>query len=590
MKTIISSLLLLAGGVLAAGATPVEVKDTKDLSNNKVYLLMRDATSSTNGRGYAYVQGTGSKARVYTASGSAADTTATTAHFSIHYSPKEKSYYLYSLSEGTFVTGGKDKKANLSETAAAFTPLYSDLAERWLLECGGYVLGFSEDDGIALFYDDMTKGKARTRGTHFLIYEKSGVTLTSAQSDEIEAKVIASRESALKTYRDFLSKASKVVSTGDLANYIGDYELDALTYALDHADDYSLAEIEAIYQETVVSRFPKGNTYYRIHNGNRPGKRATNYMSTRTDGQPFVRTLEQPAFGTAAEGCSDDLCLFRFFPVDGDRTRMRIQAAAFYQYFTGGANQELVKLTSGEDDATVYELTANIVNGRIFRFTLPAKNSYLSATSAPDCNVWGYSTMENANQWFIEKVTSVSVPVDANGYATVCLPCGVALPEGVKAYTVTDVADGKVYVEEIESPVHLSTPWIVKAPAGAGTVELPIEDNRNWTASAMTGNMRATTAGTPGRYVPVFSANGISFTYAEATDAPALPGSCYIVSDNQGALTTVMGHNPNSGIEEITADQAAERDLYDLVGRKVSGTPRPGIYINAATKKTLRVN
>lgn len=587
MKTIISSLLLLAGGVFAAVGAPVEVKSTKDLSNNKVYLIQRDATSSAFGRGYAGVQGTGTKARVCSAFST--DTTDVASHFSLHYSPKEKAYYLYSIGSESFVTGGKDHTANLTASAAKCNPIFNELAGRWMLECDGYVLGFNEEDGVTLFYDDLTLGKTRARGTHFIISEKSGVTLSKEQSDAIETKIAAGRESALKTYRDFLKRASNVVSIGDLANYLGDYDLDALTYALDHADDYSLEEIEAIYQETLVSRFPSGNTYYRIHNGNRPAKRATNYLSTRADGQPFVRTLENPAFGTAAEGCSDDLCLFRFFPVEGDRTRMRIQAAAFYQYFTGGANQELVKLTASEDDATVYTLTAHIVNGRVFRFTLPAKDSYLSSTNAPDCNVWGYSTIENANQWFIELVTSVSIPVDANGYATVCLPCGVALPEGVKAYTVTDVADGKAYIEELKSPIHLSTPWIIKAAAGTTTVELPIEDNRNWTASAMTGNMRAT-ANTPGRYVPTFSADGISFTYAEASDTPALPGSCYIVSDNQGALTTVMGANPDAGIEEITADEAADRDLYDLVGRKVSGTPRPGIYINAATKKTIRVN
>lgn len=589
MKTGIFSLLLLTAGAIATHAAPVEVESTDDFSNNKVYLLQRDAISSSNGRGFAYVNGDGTKARIYTASASKADTTSAGAQFSIHWSPREKAFYLYNLGAEKFVTGGKDHVAALSATAVDCVPIFSTLSTSWLLDCGGYALASDKEDGFAMFYDDMTRGHTRSRGTHFLITEKYGASLTKEQSDAIEAKIAASRESALETYRDFLKKASNVLSLNDLANYIGDYDLEPLTYALEHEEDYSLAEIEAIYQETLVSRFPRAGVYYRIHNENRPGKRATNYLSTTANGELRVRTLEKPAFGAASEGYSDDLCLFRFFPVDGDRTQMKMQAASFYQFFTGGDNTEEVKLTASIDDATTYELTAHIVNGRVFRFTLPAKETYLSVSSVPDCKLWGYSTIEKPNQWYLEQINTISVPVDANGYATVCLPCGVSLPDGVKAYTVTDVSNGKAYVEEIKSPIHLSTPWIVKAPAGAATVELPVEDNRNYVYSAMVGNMRAT-ASTPGRYVPVFSADGISFTYAEASDQPAMPGSCYIVSDNLGALTTVMGANPDAGIEELSADEAAATELYDLVGRRVAGAPRPGVYIDARSKKAVRVN
>ena len=48
-----------------------------------------------------------------------------------------------------------------------------------------------------------------------------------------------------------------------------------------------------------------------------------------------------------------------------------------------------------------------------------------------------------------------------------------------------------------------------------------------------------------------------------------------------------MGADPESSIEEISADSGL--DLFDLQGRIVSGTPRPGLYINAATKKVVRI-
>lgn len=592
MKTSILSLLLLAGSCMTATAA-IEVTSTEEFSNDKVYLLMRNALNTTAGRGYAYVDGTGTKATLFTASAAKADTTKAVSQFSFHYSPREKAFYLYNLGTGMFITGNSSHQACVSATAVDCVPLYSELAEHWLIDCGGYVLASDKEDGFLMFYDDMTVARARQGATHFIITEKFGEKISAEVSDAIEEKIAASRESALKVYRDFLSKAAKVINTNELGRYLGEYDLEALTYALDHEEDYSIAEIEEIYQETLISRYPKPGHYYRIHNGARPvggvAGRPTNYLSTDIDGTLRVRTIETPAPNCAAEGTSDDLALFRFWPVDGDRSQMQIEAAAFGEYFAGGANNERISLGS-RDGATVYELSTTSATGRVFRFSLPAKGTYLSVTSVPDCYLWGYSTIENANQWYIEPVDSIVIPVDENGYATACLPCGVSLPEGASAYTVTDMSGGKAYVEELPSPIHLATPLILKAAPGKKEIVLAVTNTTKWVASEMTGNRRASSAGLPGRYVPQFSASGITFKYEPASDAIAAPGSCYIVSDDQGAIQTVMGANPDASIEEISADEAANRELFDLVGRPVSGTPRPGIYIDAATRHTIRIN
>lgn len=585
-------MLLLAGGCLSAAAA-IEITSTEEFSNDKVYLLMRDALNTTAGRGYAYVEGTGTKATLFTAAATKTDTTKAACHFSIHYSPREKAFYLYNLGSEMFITGNSSHQACVSSSAVDCVPLYSELAEHWLLDCGGYVLASDREDGFTMFYDDLTLARARQGATHFLITEKFGETVAPEVSDAIEAKIAASRESALKVYRNFLSSAAKVINTNELGRYLGEYDLEALTYALDHEEDYSIAEIEAIYQETLLSRYPKPGHYYRIHNGARPvggvAGRPNNYLSTDLDGTLRVRTLENPAANVATEGTSDDLVLFRFWPVDGDRSQVNIEAAAFGEYFAGGANTERVGLGS-LDGSTVYELSTTSPTGRVFRMSIPSKNSHLSVTSVPDCYLWGYSTLETANQWYIEPVDSIVIPVDDNGYATACLPCGIALPEGAKAYTVTDVSAGKAYVEEVASPIHLGTPLILKAAPGKSEIVVAVENTTKWVASEMTGNRRATAAGMPGRYVPRFSASGITFAYEPATETGATPGSCYIVSDDQGALQTVMGANPDASIEEISAAEAAGRKLYDLTGRPVTGTPRPGVYVDATTRHTLRIN
>lgn len=591
MKSQILSLLLMVGGCAAAYAYGVEVTSTEQLSNNKVYLIERNATSTKNGKGFAYVSDNTSKATLVTASAASADTSATRTHFSIHYSPREKAFYLYNLSSGMFITGNTKHQACVSTKAVDCVPLYSDLAKCWLIDCGGYALASDDTNGFILFYDDLTSGRARANGTHFKIYEKFNASVSDEVSNEIEAKIADAREDALKTYRDFLTKASKVISTNDMPRYLGEYDVEELTYALNHADEYSIAEIEEIYQKALLSRYPKAGQYYRLHNASRPvsgvAGRPTNYMSTDVDGTIRVRTIDEPAANKASEGLSDDLVLFRFWPVDGDPTQVKIEAAAFGEYLTGGGNQEYVKLGSS-DGATVYELRSISTMTRSFRVAIPAKSSFLSVTNVPECQVWGYSTTEDPNQWYIEPIETITVPVDDNGYATTCMPCGVTVEDGAKAYTVTSFASGKAYVEEVESPVHLRTPLILKAAPGKKEVTLTITNTTKWIGSEMTGITRAT-EGTPGRYVPHFSASGISFVYEPASDELAAPGAAYIVSDDQGPIETVMGANPDASIEEISVTDADARELFDLVGRKVDSTPRPGIYVDATTRKAIRV-
>lgn len=593
MKTSIFSLLLLSCGVLSASAA-VELTSTDQFSNNKVYLLQRDALSATAGRGYAYVEGTGNAATLYSAAASKVDTTQAIAHFSFHYSPREKAFYLYNLGAEKFVTGNDKHKTALSASAVDCVPLYSELAEHWLIDCGGYALAYDDADGFALFYDDLTKGRVRSGATHFIITEKFGQTVSAEVSDAIEAKIADSRNAALKTYRDFLSKAGKVLATNDLPRYLGEYDLEELTYALDHADDYSIAEIEEIYQRTLLSRYPKANCLYRIHNGARPvagvAGRPNNYLSTDIDGTLRVRNFDSPAANSATDGYSDDLALFRFCPVEGDPTTVNIKAVAFGEYLNGGANSEYVKLGS-LDAATDYELSTTSQTGRVFRIGISAKSTYLSVTAEPEFRLWGYATLENANQWYIEPIDSIDIPVGESGYATACLPCHISMPQGATAYTVTGLASGKAYVEEVASPIFAATPLIIKAPAGATSVRVGIYGGLPaWVSSEMTGNLRQTTTTLPGRYVAQFSDAGISFAYQPASDTECPgPGSCYIVSDNLGALQTVMGANPDASIEEISASDAAARSLYDLVGRPVGATPRPGIYIDATTRRTLRV-
>lgn len=591
MKNVISTVATFLGGAILFSAAAVNVSSTSELSNTATYFLSRQALTAQAGLGY--VQAVEGQEQLVTLTSARTDKEDPMTQWSIHYSEREKQYYIYNLGTGQFLTGDTRSRAVTTDAAVDSKLLYNEDLKYWMLDCGGYLLGLADSySGKALFVDDFAeRAQAREMGCYFILVINEDRTLTAEESDAIEAKIAAGREAKLAEYREFLEDTKNVTTNQYIASYLGEYDNEELEYALENESKYTLSQIEEIYQQTILSRFPKAGHYYRLHNRARPGNYRSNNLSTLTDGTVVSRPLSEPGFGTAGEGYTDDLCLVRFIPVGGDPTQVKIQMASTQTYLKSAANGQQPEVTSSGSDAYTFELETVSARSRNYRFVQPTLGNWLTVASAVQGEEYaalnGYNQRETPMQWYIEEVDTIWVPVDANGYATVCLPCGVGLPEGVKAYTVTDFSGNRAYVEEISSPIHLSTPWIVKAPAGATSVGLPVENNTNYVYSAMAGNMIAA-ENVGGRYVPTFSADGIKFAYEPASER-VLPGTCYIVSEDKGEITTVMGGNPDAGIEEITTDQAGERELYDLLGRPVSGTPVPGIYINAATKQAIRI-
>lgn len=585
MKHIIYTLALLAGSV-AFSAEAATIRDAADFRNDAIYNINRVGTASVGG---GYLHATEGTNIISAATSAKVDRSSAEARWSIHYSKTEKAYYLYNLGTGKFLYGNSKNKAVLTDDLVDCVPMYNEELKYWMLDCGGYFIGMPEEyEGKAVFADDLDRDFIRTElNAFFTISSDDDETLTAEQIAAIEEKIKAGREAKLADYLDFLDDAKNVATNNRTENYLGAYDYEELEYALNNADNYSLAEIEEIYQKTILSRFPNQGCYYRLRNSMRPNNTYyRNVLSpTAETGEVMSRDLQTPAFGTAAEGYTDDLALVRFRTVNGDVTKVKIEFPAIQKYLTAANSGGKPGFTSSYDDAYTFQIETTAVKQRFYRFAQPDKDNWLTISGG---NVLvGYGTRENAMRFYIEPVNTITVPVDANGYASVCVPCGVNLPEGVKAYTVTDFSGGKAYIEELEAPIHLNTPFIVKAPAGQESVDLIVENTTKWVATAMGGTMIMKNDA-PGRYVPTFSANGISFTYT--TEENALPGSAYIISEDLGEITTVMGANPDAGIEEITLDEAVQRELFDLQGRRVISNPLPGIYINATTKRPVRIN
>lgn len=588
MKKIIASMALLAGGAFLASVSAETITSLDKLSSHAVYTLTRQATLANGGGLLHAVEG--SNLIASTQNGKGITPESPEAQWSIHYSPAERAYFIYNLATGTFAGGNGKGRAVLSETPADTRLILHDGPKYWAIDCAGQMLGLAKDDaGTALFLDDLGRTEARRMACFFSI-TSTGATISHERYEEIERKIAEGRESAFSKYTKFITQAEKMAASTN-ASYqkcLGVYDITELKDALANSDRYTMAQIEEIYQRTLLTRYPQAGHFYRVHHDQRPtSKFINNTLRTTESGQLVGAEFNAFAFGTATEGFSDDLCLVRFWPQDGDLTKVKVEIPAFGVFLGQADNAAAPHQTTEPSEATVFDLDTKSITQRTFILAQPNKGNWL--TMGGDNTLQAWNVNEPSMYFYLEEAKTIDVTVDANGYASVCVPCGVTIPEGCKAYTVTSVAGGKAFVEEISGPIHQRTPFILKAAQGATTVSLPIENNLNWIATEMAGAVRVMEA--PGRYVPEYSASGISFRYVAATDPveKVAPGSIYIISDDNGPLTTVMGANPEASIEEITVDDAAGRELFDLQGRRVVDTPRAGLYINAATKRVVRV-
>ena len=292
--------------------------------------------------------------------------------------------------------------------------------------------------------------------------------------------------------------------------------------------------------------------------------------------------MKNPAFGSAAEGFVDDMNLFSVIPTDGDPWNVRLYANASQKTITcGTANNSKVWLAEDPSQATTFTLDPYNDYKRQIRLRFAnADGAYVTVSGNNE--LVAYSTLETSMQFWFEEVKEINVTTDANGYLSLILPANITLPEGLTAYVVTSVRDGKAYIEEITDGVSGQVPFIIKGEPNK-TYALPTTHTPIWYSTLMTGSCIKAEVGA--RQEIASTPQGLTFVAKEA--GTVNPGTAFYLTEDATPLQVVMGRDPESGVEEISAD--ADVELFDLQGRLVSGTPRPGLYINASTHRVVRV-
>lgn len=205
-------------------------------------------------------------------------------------------------------------------------------------------------------------------------------------------------------------------------------------------------------------------------------------------------------------------------------------------------------------------------------------------------NIVGWNPNANATLWYIVPATSLEVTlnsVESATWASLYLPFGVKLPEGLKAYTGTR--------NDAEQTVTLTAIDAVPAETGVilegsdETYTLTIADvTAGATDNAFTGtNQQLTDIDKTAYYTLGYGLKGLGLYHPNQTTLRA--NVAFMLKGAQG----VQGYRldlggTTTGIEGAPAAGAAtDGTWYDLGGRRVT-SPTKGVYVKNGRKVVVR--
>lgn len=262
----------------------------------------------------------------------------------------------------------------------------------------------------------------------------------------------------------------------------------------------------------------------------------------------------------------------------------------------------------------------------IVAYTNDERSDRVTVTMKTDFSgIESWNAASDDNCWFVELAETVVVTLGSAGYATVCYPFAVTLPEDLAAYTAAENAEGtEVVLTKIESKeIAANTAVALVGEADClytltinydSEVEAVAEEGEEATegegaAEEVVNQLQGTLAPKDVITGVVYVLSGDKFV-AEQYQVKA--NTAYITSDVEGEKAVVVAKDEvdnggeegeggdegdNGGeegeggeegsINEISTEDAAGNVIYDLSGRRVAKAVK-GVYIINGQKVVVK--
>lgn len=603
ITSLLSLLFMMMGGVMFA---QTEVKSLQDISNQKTYTLVAK-------RGFLGVKD--GKA-IFGYSGTPRPNV-TDDHFAIL--KYEEKYYLFNVGKKQFLNTELVSTSAGNTMALKDTPDYDftlndtkDAEYPWCFRVPGKNSWLMNMNGSKQLLVDGWS--TLDDGNKYKITEVG--TLDDATLQEALSKLKVD-------YAALINKAynENKLSSSSFASYVGYISEDkkqTIKNAKDEATKNPTKEsyeklLQAIKDNSVGF---EANAYYVIESQNND----IQYKYPSTQNMHMGKTGDELPYGNAYDDrvirrVKDDAPLlprlWQFEPQnDGTYGIKNANTNCRWANYKGSGELDMPANPKNHDFGHfVFEQIPATNQGFNTTFYIKIKGHMMNANNGDTGNKaiasWNDAN-DKGNFWSFKKITEVPVKIGATGWASVCFPFAVTIPQGVKAYVAASAQNDVVTLKEITGPVPAKTGILITGTANSepkftiatevaalnevnllkgttterinfgveNTFALGAKDNG---AVFMKNELKKSfDNGQSGKYETVYvPANK---AYILTTDLNATAQAASLLQFNFGGEAT--------GIDGVVADDAKETIYYDLNGRRVL-YPTQGVYVTNTGKKVF---
>lgn len=379
------------------------------------------------------------------------------------------------------------------------------------------------------------------------------------------------------------------------------------------ASDYTTAksELEAAKEAMASSTLilPAADKYYRLYladNGVSTGKNIN--MLKYGSGNTTITTTPYPVKFVAS---GDNYIIENPYDYYIVTPKGNTSAWGAYKDLVEGETMEVsanVWSVIPQEDGT-FKMLSEQASWKGWNWYLGTHSTDEGAMVSPYDNTYpsGQREATKTNWLCSEPVELTNVPLSVNataGWGTFIAPYDNLKPETVKAYTVANKDNGRVYFEESEEDVlSANTPYILSTEE-AENVSVALNgiatngETATYTVNGLVGLMTAGSVPV-GSYVMQYQNSNTAFY--KVTDSPMTGTAyrCYLDLDNVPAKTSgarqvisfnVYGDDDTTGISQMENGKLRiGESVYNLNGQRIDGSwMNSGIYIHNGCKVVVK--
>ncbi len=424
-----------------------------------------------------------------------------------------------------------------------------------------------QDNNIGFLYEEDTYGTSG--GGYTIVYKNYSIEYLTDSAYVYDADV--DRTAIVAAGLDSKLDAFDA----DAPAYVGVADKNSVDAIGELIDAYKAAPSYEAYEaiNAAIANLPKleveAGKWYRIRNTERSS--ATLYLNP-----------EANRVSAAASNVNNANQLFSFVPTGNDKEYYLYNGN--YQYYLGplGANETQPVVTADETAAGKWTISST-ADGKSSIICQNKTGSNTGLHLAGDnVRLVPWTNNAPASLWYIEPVEEFDLAID--GYAAVCMPFAMTMPEGVTAYTAGAAADvdGAVVapLTECGNVVAAGVPVILAAENGTYTIGVGGDAGAAESANALGGVLKS--ANVSGSNI--YTLNGEVFVKRAAASGTMPANSAYYTADSD-ASTIALQKGEATSIEGIVTGEGKIR-VYDLKGNRVEN-PSRGIYVTSEGVKVL---